>query len=577
MTPLLKKFRSNQHVVMSVMAVIVGLLVGYGAIFFRELIDFFQFLFMGSGGENVGEIVDAMPVWRVLLVPVLGGLIVGPLVYFVLPGSRGHGVPEVMIAAAMHGGKLDLKDGMGKMLICALSIACGGSVGREGPVINLGATLASWVGQRLHMPPTYLRTMLGCGAAAGIAASFNAPIAGVIFSLEVILRDYALATFSPIVLSSVVATVVARLYLGDFPAFIVPHYTLSSVWEFPAYVVLGLLCGIAGILFMRILSWLEDWFAALPVPPYLRPVVGGAMIGLIAVFYPQIMGVGYDTMNHALLEELGGMLMLSLVLVKLLATAITLSSGFSGGSFTPSLFLGAMVGGAFGELFSGLFPAISSGPGAYALVGMGAMAASVLGAPITSILMLFELTGDYRIMLALMVATTIASLLISQVYRYSIYTQALHRKNIDLDSNREESLLQHTLVSSIMRRPRITVPETLSLQDLRECFRQSQESHLMLTDLTGRLQGVVSFHHMHNAIKQHDQEETVLARDIAIRTEQVLLPSDNLYHAFRLMGRGNIDVLPVVTSLADQRVVGMVSNHDVIQAYNRALAEREGK
>ena len=577
MTTFFKKFKSNPHVVMSIMAVMAGLLVGYGSIFFRELIDFCQFLFMGSGGENVGEIVEALPAWHVLLMPIFGGLIVGPLVYFVMPFAKGHGVPEVMIAAAMHGGKLELRDGLGKMLICSLSIGCGGSVGREGPVIHLGATLASWLGQRLDMPAIYLRTMLGCGAAAGIAAAFNAPIAGVIFSLEVILKDYALATFSPLVLSSVVSTVIARLYLGDFPAFIVPHYTLSSAWEFPAYIGLGLVCGITGILFMKILFKLEDWFARLPVPTYVRPVIGGAALGTIAIFYPQVMGVGYDTMNHALLEELSGLLMLSLVLVKIVATAITLSSGFSGGTFTPSLFLGAMVGGAFGDLAHQLFPSISSGPGAYALVGMGAMSASVLGAPMASILILFELTGDYRIMLALMVASTVASLLISQVYQHSIYTRALHRKNINLETNREESLLKHILVESIMRRPKITVSGTFSLQELKEAFRQGQEAYLLITDLTGRLQGIVSFHTLHNMLKNNEKDDSILARDIAFQTESVLLPSDHLYHAFRLMGANNIDILPVVQNTGDHQVVGFLTNHDVIHAYNKALAEREGK
>ncbi|MBF0159246.1 MAG: chloride channel protein [Magnetococcales bacterium] len=570
----LLKFGINEQLILSFIAVIIGLMVGYGTILFHTLIELCQFLFMGSTSENVGELVASLPPWWVLLMPVLGGLIVGPLVNFIMPGSRGHGVPEVMVAAAMHDGKLELKDGLGKMLICSISIGCGGSVGREGPVIHLGATLASWLGQKMQLPARHLRTVLGCGAAAGIAASFNAPIAGVIFALEVILGDYGLATFSPIVLSSVTSTVVARFYLGDFPAFIVPHHTLASIWELPAYVVLGLVCGITSIVFIYTLFKIEDWFGRVPLPRYLKPVLGGAMVGAIAIVYPQVMGVGYDTINQALLEEMAGWMMATLVIMKIIATAITLSSGFSGGVFTPSLFLGAMVGGAFGMLVHTLLPTLSSGPGAYTLVGMGAMAASVLGAPIASILMLFELTGDYRIMLALMVATIVASLLINQVYRDSIYTQALRRKNIDLRVSREESLLQQIAVQSIMRpADSHAIPETLPLRTIISRFQQGQESHLLVIDGNSRLHGIIAFQDIHDI--GDGLEDLILARDMAIPIHVTITPSDHLYHAFQMMGSGPIGLLPVVSEEYPHRVVGMLTNHDVIHAYNRVLTERD--
>ncbi|MBF0125447.1 MAG: chloride channel protein [Magnetococcales bacterium] len=570
----LLKLGLNEQLLLSFVAVIIGLMVGYGTILFHTLIELCQFLFMGSISENVGELVASLSWWWVLLMPVLGGLIVGPLVNFILPGSRGHGVPEVMVAAAMHDGKLELKDGLGKMLICSISIGCGGSVGREGPVIHLGATLASWLGQKLQLPARHLRTMLGCGAAAGIAASFNAPIAGVIFALEVILGDYGLATFSPIVLSSVTSTVVARSYLGDFPAFIVPHHTLVSIWELPVYVVLGLICGITSIAFIYTLFKVEDWFGRIPLPRYLKPALGGAMVGAIAIFYPQVMGVGYDSINQALLEDMAGWLMAALVIAKIIATAITLSSGFSGGVFTPSLFLGAMVGGAFGLFIHTLLPTLSSGPGAYTLVGMGAMAASVLGAPIASILMLFELTGDYRIMLALMVASIVASLLINQVYRDSIYTQALRRKNIDLRVSREESLLQQIAVRSIMRPAQDqTILETVPLRTIINRFQQGQESHLLVVDGDKHLHGIIAFQDIHDV--GDGLEDLVLARDMAVQVNVTITPSDHLYHAFRLMGNNQIGLLPVVSEDHPRRVVGILTNHDVIHAYNRVLTERD--
>ncbi|MEG3637950.1 chloride channel protein [Magnetococcus sp. PR-3] len=573
----LNRLGVNEHIILSAIAIIIGVMVGYGAILFRTLIEGFQHLFLGSGTENVGQLVAGLEWWHVVLAPMIGGALVGPLVHFFFPGSRGHGVPEVMSSVALHGAKMNLKDGVGKMLACSLSIGSGGSVGREGPVVHLGATLASWFGGRLRMSTKHMRTMVGCGAAAGIAASFNAPIAGVMFALEVILADYGLATFSPIVLSSVIATVIARLHLGDFPAFIVPHYTLVSAWEIPAYVGLGLVCGIAGILFMHTLFKTEDVIGKIKAPRWIKPMFGGLVLGLIALQFPQIMGVGYDTMNKALLEQMIGPTMLMLVFVKIMATSITLGSGFSGGVFTPSLFLGAMVGGAFGTYAHALFPAISAGPGAYTLVGMGAMAAAVLGAPIASILILFELTGDYRIMLALMVASIVATLLINQVYRDSVYTKALRRKNIDLWSGRESGLLRHIPVSAIMKRTFEMIPDSMNIRDLKEKIHRTREENFLVVNDQGDLKGIVSFQDIRGVAFEEGLEDLVLVRDIATRELITVTPSDNLYDAFRRMGSGNVEQLPVVSEDNTAQVLGIITNHDVIQAYNHALLEREAE
>ncbi|MBF0623671.1 MAG: chloride channel protein [Magnetococcales bacterium] len=565
----------NEHITLSGIAVITGVMVGYGAILFRRLIEFFQYHFLGSGGENVVEIVAGLPWWQILLAPALGGLLLGPLVHFVFPTSRGDGVPEVMAAVALRGGKLSLRDGLGKVLSCAISIGCGSSVGREGPVVHLGATMASWFGSKWNMSTQHMRTMVGCGAAAGIAASFNAPIAGVMFALEVILGDYGLATFSPIVLSSVIATVVARLHLGDFPAFIVPHYTLVSAWEIPAYVGLGLVCGLTGILFMKTLFKSEDIWARIPMPRYLKPTLGGFLLGLIALAAPQVMGVGYDTMNMALLEQMGGVLMLLLIFAKIIATSITLGSGFSGGVFTPALFLGAMVGGAYGTWAHSLFPAISAGPGAYTLVGMAAMSASVLGAPIASILILFELTGDYRIMLALMVASIVATLLINQVYGNSVFTRALQRKNINLDSRREAALMRDIRVSSIMRKDFDLIPDTLTIRKLKERFHTTREENFLVVDQTGRLKGVLAFQDIREVAFDSGLEDLVLVRDLTLRELVTATADENLFEVFRRMGSANVEQIPVVASHDPTQVLGIITNHDVIQAYNRALQGRE--
>ena len=570
-----KRLGGNEHVLLSIVAVLIGLMVGYGAILFRLLIEMFQFFFMGNGGEGVVAIVESLPWWQVLLIPAVGGLIVGPLVHFVFPGSRGHGVPEVIASVALHGGKMPLRDGLGKMLACSLSIGSGGSVGREGPVVHLGATLASVFGRSLHLSTRHMRTMVGCGAAAGVAASFNAPIAGVMFALEVILADYGLATFSPIVLSSVIATVIARMHLGDFPAFDVPHYTLVSVWEIPPYVLLGVLCGLTGILFMYTLFKSEDLIAKVPIPRYLKPFFGGFVLGGVALVFPQVMGVGYDTMNQALLGEMLGPLMLGLILVKIFATSITLGSGFSGGVFTPSLFLGAMVGGGFGTYVHALVPELSAGSGAYALVGMGAMAASVLGAPMASILILFELTGDYRIMLALMVSSIVATLLINQVYRDSVYTRVLRRHNINLFAGRESGLLSHISVASIMRRNCERVSDTMTVREFRKKISQSKDENYLVVDAQGKLTGIVSFQDVRGVAFEEDLEMLALVRDIATKELVTVTPDQNLYDAFRRMGSNNVEQLPVVSAQNPHKVVGVITDHDVVRAYNKALMERD--
>ncbi|MBF0460049.1 MAG: chloride channel protein [Magnetococcales bacterium] len=570
---LVATFRVNEHIVLSVVAVFIGLLVGYGAIFFRTLISLFQMLFMGNGHEGVVAIVQSLPGWHILLMPMLGGLIVGGLVHFFLAHARNGGVPEVMEAVALLSGKLKLRDGLLKMVASALSIGCGASVGREGPVIHLGATLASVVGRKLRMSSRHMRTMVGCGAAAGIAASFNAPIAGVMFALEVILADYGLATFSPIVLSAVIATVVARMHLGDYPAFIVPHYTLVSAWEIPAYVGLGLLCGLTGILFMFTLFKMEDWVARVAIPRYWKPVLGGLGVGCIALLFPQVMGVGYDTMNLALLEEMSGTLLFSLLFAKIAATVIALGSGFVGGEFTPVLFLGAMLGGSFGTFVHTLFPDLSAASGAYALVGMGSMVAAVLGAPLTSILILFELTNDYRIMLALMLSSIVASLLVNQVYRDSVYTRVLRRKNINLWSGRESGLLNQIPVATVMQRDCERLVETMTIPQVREKIRQSREDNYLVVDDEGRLKGIVSAQDIY--AYEGGRGDWILLRDITTHSAVTVTDEENLYNAFRRMGAANVEELPVVSAQQLDRAVGMITDHDIIRAYNKALMERE--
>ncbi len=361
----LRRFGRNDQLILSVLAVVIGAASGGAAIVFREAIDGVQWLFYGFGSQNVASLAAELPFWRVLLAPALGGLLIGLFIYFFMPGRRPQGVPDVIEANALHGGRMSLAAGLKGAIVSAASIGVGASVGREGPVVHLGASLGSWLARRLHLGRKLSRTLLGCGVAAAIAASFNAPIAGVFFALEVVIGHYALSAFAPIVIAGVTGTIVSRAYYGDYPAFVLPReHVITSFLEFPAFALLGVVCAVAAIALMRTITLTEDVIKRTAVPQWLRPAIGGLMVGGLAISHPQVLGVGYEATNAALSELYPLWLLLLLIVFKTAATAVSLGSGFGGGIVSPSLFIGAMVGGAFGIIATEAFPHLSSGHGA---------------------------------------------------------------------------------------------------------------------------------------------------------------------------------------------------------------------
>jgi len=400
----LEKLRFSQTNILIILSVLVGLGTALGAIAFITLIKYFNSLFFGMTDQFLTETIGerGLKYW-LPVIPMLGGLLVGPIIYKFATEAKGHGVPEVMNAVARLGGIIRPRVAAVKTIASAICIGSGGSAGREGPIVQIGSAIGSTIGQIFRMSGERVKILVGCGAAAGISSVFNAPIAGVIFSLEIILGDFAIKTFSPVILSSVVASVVTRTFMGDHPAFAVPEYSLISAWEIPLYVIMGSLLGILGVSFTRILDAFEDFFDNLKMSPMLKPALGGLLLGVIAMFYPQILADGYETIKLTLHGDIWVTTLVILVFMKLLATSLTLGSGNSGGIFAPALFMGAVAGGAFGFLVNYLFPETTASPGAYALVGMAGMVAGTTYAPITALLIIFEMTSDYRIILPLMV------------------------------------------------------------------------------------------------------------------------------------------------------------------------------
>ncbi len=572
MRRLLLSLRTEQSIFFA-LALTIGISVGLGVIGFRLLIGLFGLVFYGSSSElYFTTIVRTLPAWHLLLVPTVGGLLIGLFVHYLMPERRNHGVADIIEACAWRGGRMNARAGVGAAVAAAASIGMGASVGREGPAVHLGASLSAWLAERLRLSRSFSLTLVGCGAAAAVAASFNAPIAGVFFALEVVVGQYALNVFAPIVISSVAATVVTRIYFGTAPAFLfVPNYFIGSFAELPVFVLLGAACAAVAIGFTYGVMTTQDAMGKLPVPPWIRPAIGGLVVGIIALMYPHVLGVGYQATDLALKEALPVGLMLALLLAKLVATAVALGSGFAGGVFSPSLFLGAMAGGAFGAMALGLFPDYASAQGAYTVAGMGGVAAAVLGAPISTILIMFELTNNYELTIAVMIVAVLASMLTWRLAHRSFFIWQLERRGIDLGTAQEAALLLSVTVHDLISSDYVTVPKATSLGELRRLVAYERPQALLVVDEAQRLHGYVMPADLLRATL--DGKGDACAADIAHISENVVLSHASLERALKLMAVEEQEYLPVVDDTQERRVIGVIFHRDLVQAHNRALLE----
>ena len=569
----LSELTTNEHTIMAVLAVAVGLAGGLGAIVFRYLIDFFQTLAYGSP-EELLSVVLALPWYLKVWVPVVGGLVVGPLVYFFAKEAKGHGVPEVMEAVAMKGGVIRKRVVLVKTLASAICIGTGGSVGREGPIVQIGSAVGSTLGQIFKVSQDRMRTLVGCGAAAGIAATFNAPIAGSMFALEVILGDFGLGTFSPIVISSVAATAISRAFLGDTPAFIVPAYNLVSAWEFPMYFVLGLFCAVVGVTFTTVLYRIEDLFDDIKFPEYLKGIIGGLILGAAGLFFPEILGVGYGAIDLALMQKMAWWLLLVLIVLKILATSITIGSGGSGGIFAPSLFMGAMAGGFFGAVVHQLFPTLTASPGAYSIVAMGAVVSATTHGPLAAMLILFEMTGDYKIILPLMMSCILATVFAGMLKKESIYTLKLIRRGIDIREGKEINVLKSMFVKDVMSHRVETIKEGSSLAEMTDLISKSKFNSFPVLNADNQLAGILSFNDYSEALYDEHLKDLVVAKDLMSENVVTVSSETDLYTALGKISRKDFSTMPVVSPNDPTELVGIVTRRDIIGAYERAVLKK---
>ncbi len=569
-------------------ALLVGILTGIGAILFRYLINGVAWV----GYEWIPEATSGLGKSYIIFVPAIGGLLVGLLIYYFAREAKGHGVPEVMEAVALKGGRIRPRVAVVKSLASSITIGSGGSAGREGPIVQIGSAIGSSIGQFMNLSPERTSNLVACGAAAGISATFNAPIAGVIFALEVILGRFTVRYFSSVVVASVAASVIGRVAFGDLPAFIIPfEYGINSLWEFFFYPVLGVLAAFVGVAFTRSLYWTEDLFDSIKrLPEWFKPAVGGALLGILALLYPlirltqpvtwttvpHVFNVGYDVIESALANELFFGAAFILLVTKIIATNLTLGSGGSGGVFAPSLFMGAMLGAAFELIVSRLFPGVAAPAGAYALVGMAAVFAAAGHAPITAVIILFELTGDYRIILPLMLTVVVATLLSQYLlHGESIYTLKLSRRGVRLERGRDRDILQGVTVEEVMRRHVSPVFTDTKIADLSAIFAQVHNHGLMVVDEEGKLWGVVTIQDLEQARLDNLPDMTPVG-EIATTWPhlEILFADETMGDALARMGPRGLGQLPVVSRADPYKLLGFVRRADITRAYDLALTRR---
>lgn len=438
-------------------ALMIGIAAGYVSVWFRKGINGLQSALYGTDDvQFLHSYAEHLPWYWVLLIPIVGGLIVGVILHWFTPDGRVRVVADVIEGAALHDGRVETKAGLASALASFITLSSGGSSGREGPVVHLAAVLATWISNQIKADGITGRDLLGCAVAAAVSASFNAPIAGALFALEVVLRHFAVHAFAPIVIASVAGTVITRLEFGDVAEFVLPQpEALQFYAELPAFLILGLLCGLIAVVLMRSIFWVEGMGDALQertgLPRWLRPAVAGAMLGGLAIWFPSIIGVGYETTYLALTGDILLYQAMVFAVLKVVAVAITIGGRMGGGVFSPSLMVGALSGLSFGLIATAIFPEISGTATLYAFAGMGAVAAAVLGAPISTTLIVFELTGDWQIGLAVMVSVSISTALASRMVNASFFLTQLERRNIRLAAGPQAYLLSMFRASSVMR------------------------------------------------------------------------------------------------------------------------------
>ncbi len=561
----LRKLRPSENQLFALLAIAIGLFGGLAAVGFHELIEV-----VSDGFDEITHALEGTIGDAAVMVPVVvGALLVGPLVFRVASEAKGHGVPEVMEAVQTKGGRIRPRVASVKALASAITIGSGGSAGREGPIVQIGSTLGSLISRPFKMSDRRRSTYVAAGAAAGVAAIFNAPLAGVFFALEVILRSFTARGFSTVVISAVTANAVWRVLVSDDPVLTVEPFKLEHPMELVLYGALGLLAALVALGFVRLLYYVEDRFEALEILGDLKPALGALVVGGIGVASVDVLGSGIGGIDKALAGNIAIVTVLLLLVGKAIATSFTLGSGGSGGVFSPSLFIGAFLGSAYGSLVHELFPGVAEQQGAYAVVGMAAVFAAAAQAPMASIFMVFEMTNDFDLIMPLMTACAVSTVAYSALKRESIYMEKLIRKRVNFDPERDQNLMETISLTRAAEAKYLAVLASTHPTVVSDQLDWSSEEYVIGVAGDRSLLCVVSRDAIYEAARNGDSSITEI-RALADRSMPIAHPSDSLEQGMEMLEDASIDFLPVVDW--NERLLGVATRFAIVRAYEQESA-----
>lgn len=573
----LKFFLPGETTSMVFIASFIGIMAGLANILFRRVTELVHEQIFELGFELFHLKQGGLHLMLLPIIPMIGMLLLIPL-SLLFPGEvNGYGFTRFLRKVNIEGGVIRLRTIVLKILSTSLTIGTGGSAGVEGPIAHVGGALGSQVGQFFRVSGNRMKVYIAAGSAGAVAAVFNAPIAGIFFAAEIVLLGtYEFSSFAALVISSAFATVVSRAYYGETPAFQVPDYHLiNPMIEIPLYIFMGILVGIVAVLHIRVFYYVRHRFETLRIHPQLKPLIGAFLIGVIAIVFPQILGDGYEYIGEVLTGRGVFMVMVGLIFLKIIATAITLGSGGAGGVFAPALFIGAVIGGAYGSVAHSLLPEMTAHPGAYATVGVGAFLAAATHAPLTAIFLLFEMTGNYLIIVPIMLSSIIGTAVANRLYKDSIDTVDFSREGIDIHEGRETAIMKSIRVGKAITEDVNFIMESANINNLLEIFRLAKDSfYFPVLDETGQLSGVISMQDVKGLLHDKNLRLSNTVGDICTKDVIILTPDDNLYTAIMLFDVKGIEEIPVVESLQDKWVLGMLKRRDVIAAYNHEVMKK---
>ena len=555
--------------VIALYSVIVGIVAGFGAIAFRYAIGFFHNLFFSgklSFSFNSDQHATSEWGWCIIFVPVVGMLIVNFLTERFAKEAKGHGVPEVMNAIIEKRGVIRPVVALVKIIASSISIGSGGSVGREGPIVQIGASFGSTLGQLLKLKTRDVIILVSAGVAGGIAGTFNAPISGVAFAFELILPEFSIMTLMPLVVSATVSTYIVSLFLGTHPAFVIPSYHFVSSYEFIFYIILGILSAGAAMLYIATLYKTEDIFDAIPISPYIKGIVGALLLGIIGYTiysisgHYYIFGVGYPFITDTLLNNYHSILLLvALVFLKIFANSLTLGAGGSGGIFAPSLFIGTAVGAIVGATANHFFPSITAPVSAYAIVGMAAVVAGTTGASLTAIIMTFEMTRNYEIMLPLMLSVVIAHFLTRLLYRDTIYTKKLARRGIYIQTDKMVSIFKMTSVAEAVQKNFIYASTAMNIEDVMTLMIVNRIGVVPVIDNGDDVKGVVYFMDIYHLKNSNTLQGHITEGKYEINA------NTTLFDAMLKMDQNNCNILIVKDK--NNNILGITTKNKIIKLF----------